>query len=220
MVGQMPDYTADVAEPSFCLPSISADGGERPAAERIVDAARELFCRDGIHATGVDRILAAAGASKMSLYTRFGSKEALVREVLQREGADWRRAFFYEVNKGGVDPRARLAAIVPALEAWFRSGRFYGCSFMNAAAEHSKGEPALRELAAEHHRVVLAFLEQIVREIGVAEPLLVARQILLTIEGTIASLMVAGDPAVLEIAARNLRSITDDTRMAENRASA
>lgn len=113
----------------------------------------------------------------------------------------------YEVNKGGVDPRARLAAIVPALEAWFRSGRFYGCSFMNAAAEHSKGEPALRELAAEHHRVVLAFLEQIVREIGVAEPLLVARQILLTVEGTIASLMVAGDPAVLEIAARNLRGI-------------
>lgn len=207
MVDGVPEFKANTATQSFCLPDFGADVAERPAAERIVDAARELFCRDGIHATGIDRILAAAGASKMSLYTRFGSKEALVREVLLREGSDWRRSFFHEVNKAGADPVARLMAIVPALEAWFRSGRFYGCSFMNAAAEHSKGEPALRELASEHHRLVLAFIEQIVAETGMAEPAIVSRQILLTVDGTIASLMVAGDPMVLVIASRNLRSI-------------
>lgn len=54
--------------------------------ERILEVARELFCRDGIHATGIDRILTEAGASKMTLYSRFGSKEALLREVLVREG--------------------------------------------------------------------------------------------------------------------------------------
>jgi len=179
------------------------------AGERIVAAARELFCRDGIHATGIDRILAAAGASKMALYSRFGSKEALVHEVLQREGAQWRDAFFADIAKATPDPMQRLLAVVSALENWFRGGRFYGCSFMNAAAEHSKGDPALRALAAEHHRQVLAFLEQIAQEAGLRTPRLVARQVLLTMEGTIASLMVAGDPDILAIAQANLKSILE-----------
>ena len=51
--------------------------------ERILLAACELFCRDGI--------LAEAGASKMTLRGRFGSQEALVREVLRQEDAAWRR---------------------------------------------------------------------------------------------------------------------------------
>ncbi len=180
---------------------------DRPAGERIVAAARELFCRDGIHATGIDRILATAAASKMALYSRFGSKEALVREVLQREGAEWRASFFAEVMRAGPDPMSRLLGVVDALEAWFRGGRFYGCSFMNAAAEHSKGEASLRALAAEHHRDVLGFLENIANEAQLSQARMVARQILLIMEGTIASLMVAGDGDVLVIARINLQSI-------------
>src|SRR3978361_1773413 len=88
---------------------------ERPAAERILEVARELFCRDGIHATGIDRILAAAGASKMTLYTRFGSKEALLREVLLHEGAAWRAAFIKAVESKGETPIDRLHQVVPAL---------------------------------------------------------------------------------------------------------
>ena len=186
---------------------------ERPAAERIVDVARELFCRDGIHATGIDRILAAAGASKMTLYTRFGSKEALVREVLQREGREWRATFFQTIESAGVDPIQRLMHVIPALETWFNGGRFYGCSFMNAAAEHSKGEPIIREMATEHHRLVLAFLEDLIRSADLSEPAFLARQILLTIDGTIAALMVTGDPTVLVVARRNLQSILDQARI-------
>ena len=183
---------------------------DRPAGERIVAAARELFCRDGIHATGIDRILAAASASKMALYSRFGSKEALVHEVLHREGVEWRETFFAVVLQSGHDPMSRLMGVVGALESWFRGGRFYGCSFMNAAAEHTKGEPTLRAMASEHHRAVLGFLETIATEAGLKTPRLVARQILLTMEGTIASLMVAGDPESLAIAKANLESILRD----------
>lgn len=182
---------------------------ERPAAERIVDVARELFCRDGIHATGIDRILSAANASKMTLYTRFGSKEALVREVLLREGAAWRDTLFTAINAGGPAPMDRLRRVVPALAEWFGSGRFYGCSFMNAAAEHSKGEPILREMAAHHHRQVLDFLRELAQAANMKDPAFLSRQILLTIDGTIAALMVSGDPTVLEVAERNLQSILE-----------
>jgi peptidoglycan biosynthesis protein MviN/MurJ (putative lipid II flippase) len=78
---------------------------------------------------------------------------------------------------------------------------------MNASAEHSKGEPVLREMAADHHRQVIAALEALAKAAGFAEPAVLARQILLTIDGTIAALMVSGDPAVLTVAQRNMRSI-------------
>ncbi len=177
--------------------------------DRIVNAARELFCRDGIHATGIDRILAAAGVSKMTLYTRFGSKEALVRAVLQEEGTAWRDSFFATLSAASDDPRGRLRAIVPTLGAWFRSDRFYGCAFMNAVAEHTKGQSDLRALAAEHHREILAFLAEQAAAAGGAEPAVLARQLLLMIDGMIAAYMVSGDDAVLAIAGRNLDAVLE-----------
>lgn len=79
---------------------LSASALSGPEAElaslqaRILEVARELFCRDGIHATGIDRILSEAGASKMTLYTRYGSKTGLLRAVLLQEGEEWRERFF------------------------------------------------------------------------------------------------------------------------------
>ena len=183
-----------------------------PPHERIIEVARDLFCRDGIHATGIDRILTEAGASKMTLYGRFGSKEALVREVLTREGADWRETFFALVEAAGPDPADRLRATVPALRSWFEGARFYGCPFMNAAAEHSKGsssggEPWLREMTAQHHAAIIAFLAGLAQAAGYAEPRMLARQVLLLLDGAIAALMVSGDESVLDVAARNLQAV-------------
>ncbi len=168
-----------------------------------------MFCRDGIHATGIDRILAVAGVSKMTLYARFGSKEALVREVLQQEGVAWRESFFASVEAASPDPRERLRAIVPTLATWFRGERFYGCAFMNAVAEHTKGEGFLRDLAAEHHRAILGFLGQQALSAGSREPSLLARQLLLMMDGMIVAYMVSGDDAVLMIAARNLDAVLE-----------
>jgi len=192
---------------------LSASALNRPESEspspqaRILEVARELFCRDGIHATGIDRILTEAGASKMTLYTRYGSKTGLLRAVLLEEGEEWREHFFAQLGTVGADPAAQLRAIIPALKTWFSGERFYGCAFMNAVAEHQKEEPWLRELAAAHHREILAKLDNLAGRAGYAEPPLLARQLLLLIDGTIAALMVSGDPVVLDIASRNLDAI-------------
>ena len=169
---------------------------------RILEVAREMFCRDGIHATGIDRILAEACASKMTLYARFGSKQALLREVLLQEGAAWRTLF-----QAGLTGPAPLERTVAALEAIYDQRPFYGCAFMNAVAEHAKGEAWLREMAAEHHRHILATLAGYAVAAGFAEPELLARQLLLLLDGAIAALMVSGDRAVFAIANRNLRAI-------------
>lgn len=174
---------------------------------RLVDVAREMFCRDGIHATGIDRILNTAGVSKMTLYSRFGSKQALVREVLRQEGADWRTAFFAAVLGASLNPVERLGRVITALEPWFGGDRFYGCAFMNAIAEHSKGEVWLRELAAEHQAFVIAFLTERAVEANYDEPNVVAQQIMLVIDGAIAAFLVSSNETVLSVSARNLAAI-------------
>ncbi len=173
----------------------------------MLATARDLFCRDGIHATGIDRILAEARVSKMTLYARFGSKEALVREVLREEGVEWRAAFFDRLAAAGDDPAVRLAGVIDALEPWFRGERFYGCAFMNAIAEHAKGEPWLRALAADHHAQIRDMLTALTLAAGYAEPVLLARQIMLLIDGAIAAFLISGDPAVLDLTRRNLASV-------------
>lgn len=192
-------------------PNPAESTATRPAPhERILEVARELFCRDGIHATGIDRILAEASASKMTLYSRFGSKEALLREVLAREGEAQRDLIFATVEAAGPDPVASLHAVIAALRKWFDSDRFYGCAFMNAAAEYTKGsgaEPWLRDLTRLHHTAILERLGALAEQAGYPEPALMARQVLLVMDGAIAALMVSGDPDVLTISERNLKAV-------------
>ena len=187
-------------------PADDSDPGA-PPHERLLSVARTLFCRDGIHATGIDRILAQAGVSKMTLYSRFGSKEALVREVLRQEGSEWRAHFFTSVAAAGDTPQTRLAGIMAALAPWFGGDRFYGCAFMNAVAEHAKGEPWLRGLAAEHHQQIIGFLAALAGEAGYADTTTLARRILLVIDGAIAAFLVSGDPAVLDLTQHNLNAV-------------
>ena len=49
---------------------------------RIIDAAYELFYKDGFARAGVDAIAERAGVTKRTLYQHFDSKDALVAAVL------------------------------------------------------------------------------------------------------------------------------------------
>lgn len=49
----------------------------------ILDAARELFVRDGYELTSVDAIAGRAGVSKRTIYDHFGDKELIYSAVLE-----------------------------------------------------------------------------------------------------------------------------------------
>ena len=61
-----------------------ADRGGRGARERILTAATTLFHREGIHATGVERLTEHAHVSRRTFYQHFSSKNDLVEEYLRR----------------------------------------------------------------------------------------------------------------------------------------
>src|ERR1700723_353383 len=61
----------------------SSSQDRRPARERLLAAADELFYEEGFNQVGIDRVIERAGVAKASLYDCFGSKEELIRSYLQ-----------------------------------------------------------------------------------------------------------------------------------------
>ena len=59
----------------------------------IIDAARRVIARDGLRRASMDKIAAAAGTAKGTLYLYFENKEALVREATARGHAALARAY-------------------------------------------------------------------------------------------------------------------------------
>lgn len=51
--------------------------------QRLLASATTLFTTEGIRVIGIDRILREADVAKASLYSLFGSKDALVAAYLQ-----------------------------------------------------------------------------------------------------------------------------------------
>src|ERR1700746_1841500 len=82
--------------------------GGRGARQRILNAAAELFYREGINATGVERLAAESSVSKRTLYQHFPSKTAVVEEYL-RSIED--RVPSPLADTGDKTPRERLLAV-------------------------------------------------------------------------------------------------------------
>src|SRR5687768_1232067 len=57
-------------------------------AERILDAAAQLFADEGIGRPGMEDIARAAGCSRATVYRYFENKQALLRAFVHREARD------------------------------------------------------------------------------------------------------------------------------------
>src|SRR6266571_5211904 len=194
-----------------------AANDEESARGRLLSAATRLFCKNGINATGIDAIIHEAGTAKTTLYKLFGSKTNLVHAVLESEGKQWREWFIGAMESGGGDAQAKLMRIFPALKSWFGEERFYGCPFINAVAEHDKDQKQFRAIAMRHKKVVLAHIEKLAAEMGVAEPELLAHQLALLIDGAIVAAMVSRNPAVADTAGLAAGSLLAPSRLKKAR---
>jgi AcrR family transcriptional regulator len=175
-------------------PEVSSD-----ARERLLEAAEALIYAGGIHATGVDAIVRAAGAARKSFYTYFESKDALVAAALTRRDERWMRWFIDGTLKRGRTPRTRLLAMFDVLREWFASERFHGCAFLNAAGETASPDDPVREVARMHKARLLAFVAEqcdawrLAGGMDSRVAVRLARQWLILIDGAIGVALVSGD---------------------------
>ncbi|MDH3234336.1 MAG: TetR/AcrR family transcriptional regulator [Alphaproteobacteria bacterium] len=166
-----------------------------PRREQLIETAARLFNANGYHATGIDRILAEAGVAKMTLYNHFRSKDELILAVLRRRDETFRNMLFRAVEGRADTAREQLLAIFDVLEEWFRSKDFRGCMFINASAEYSAPDSAIRAASCEHKRLLTSYIEELARKAAAEEPAGLAGQIMLLIEGAIVSAQINCDCA-------------------------
>jgi AcrR family transcriptional regulator len=149
---------------------------------RILDVASQVFYERGVHASGMQEIASRAAASKLTIYHYFDSKEGLVRAVV-RARSD-RIHEWLEREIGDVAPgRERILALFGLLADWFQREDFKGCAVMNAAVDTRGDTVSARELARDHLARYLVLLRRCLVEAGVVEPTVLARQLLVLIEG-------------------------------------
>jgi AcrR family transcriptional regulator len=159
---------------------------KKPARQRILDAASEMFYRDGIRAIGIDAIIARSGVARMSLYRNFPSKDALVAAWLEdRNALFWRRWDRAEASRTG-DPRGQLEAILDMIAATASHPKWRGCPFLNTATEFPEPDHPARAVILPHKRAVRERLRARAAAARARDPDLLAQQLQLLIDGAYA----------------------------------
>ncbi|WP_454787876.1 TetR/AcrR family transcriptional regulator [Mycolicibacterium lutetiense] len=161
-------------------PSAPATGAV-PPAQRLLNTAAELFANQGIRAVGIDQILHEARVAKASLYSSYGSKDALVIAYLTNlDHADRNR---WEEAAADVDDPVRRILVFFDLASGAATRRNYrGCLYANAATEY----PGVDLEPVQAHREWLrATLATQLEQAGINSPAVLARQIQLLYDGAL-----------------------------------
>jgi AcrR family transcriptional regulator len=164
--------------------------GGRGARQRILDAAAELFYRDGINATGVERLAAESSVSKRTLYQHFPSKTAVVEEYLR---SIEQLAAHVRVHSDDQTPRQRLLAFfdVPAAPGTL----LRGCPFHNAAVEAAGTMPGVQEIVRRSKASLADGLIELAEQAGAADPRQLGNQLAVLREGAASLATSLDDPS-------------------------
>jgi AcrR family transcriptional regulator len=156
------------------------------ARERILEAAYELFSRQGIRAVGIDAIIERSGVARMTLYRHFASKDDLVLAFLQLREERWTKDWLqHEVERRAKAPADRLLAIFDVFDEWFQRTDFEGCSFINVLLEIPQPTHMLHVATADYLARIRGFVAGLATEASVDDPDSFARQWHILMKGSI-----------------------------------
>jgi AcrR family transcriptional regulator len=185
------------------MPSTSS-----PTRERIVSAANKLFYSDGIKSVSVDAVAAMAGVTKRTLYYHFDSKDDLIAAYLAARDQPNLALFklWFSETKGGLP--ARVAGIFHKLAQAARHPKWKGCGFLRTTAElaNMPGHPAIK-IGAAHKKKFEVWLQSTFESERIANANLLARQILLLLDGSFAVVLLHRDASYMETAAEAASSL-------------
>jgi AcrR family transcriptional regulator len=162
------------------------------ARERLLAAANDLFYEQGIHTVGIDRIIEKAGVAKASLYSTFGSKEALVRAYLAGRHEARQLRLMQKLERFQT-PRERLLGVFDSLRESVVDSQFRGCAFMRASAEVSP-DLDVRDVCDSSRAWLRALFTDLARAAGAAQPARLAQQLQVLYDGATVGAQMERDP--------------------------
>jgi AcrR family transcriptional regulator len=180
--------------------------GGRGARQRILEAATDLFYREGINATGVERLAGEASVSKRTLYQHFPSKTAVVEEYLRCIQQVVGDPIQPGPDAASRTPRERILALFATPSP---DGTMRGCPFHNAAVEAADAIPEIHDIVHEHKRNYIKGLIKLARQVGATNPTLLGNQLALLYEGAAALSTSLDDPTPWTHARKAAQTLLD-----------
>ncbi|MGW1558827.1 TetR/AcrR family transcriptional regulator [Streptomyces sp. NPDC002144] len=149
--------------------------------DRLLDAASELFYRDGV-SIGVEALCRTAGVSKRSMYQLFAGKDEVLAASLERRAP----GYAAQLTPGPQDadtPRERILYVFRQVESLSAEPEYRGCPYLAALVELKDPEhPA--SVVAREAKLHLQNVFRAQAELGgAADPDLLARQLMLVFDG-------------------------------------
>jgi TetR/AcrR family transcriptional repressor of nem operon len=174
--------------------------------EGILDAGLLVMFRSGYEGSSVRDICAAAGAPFGSFINHFGSKEAFVKEVLNRYFANLQETVRSTLNDASLSPRQRLQQYLQIISGLLADDRWNrGCLIGDLSLGASAQSDLLRErLLAIFQEWLTPFAACIAQaqsdgEIDATfDPMDLAEFLLSSWEGAILRMKLERSPAALE----------------------
>lgn len=151
--------------------------------EKILTAATQLFESRGIHASGVDSIIAESGVAKATLYKHFPSKNQLIIEYL-REKSD---RFYHWINTKLADQKHDSQQILLELcnlyEQWITTPEFNGLPFHIGSVEFPDPEHPVHHYSLQLSNELQHYLSELAAMAGVKDAHSLGQQLTIIFEG-------------------------------------
>ena len=154
--------------------------------DRLIEAATNLYYECGIHAVGLDRILAEVGVTKTTFYNHFESRDELAVEVIRRRDKWELETSYNEIEeRADGDPKQMLLTMFDVLDEWFTGADYRGCLFINAAFEFPNPHDPVHQAAAAHKLAQREQIRKTAKRAGVADPEGLADRWMVLMEGAL-----------------------------------
>lgn len=154
-----------------------------PPRERILDAAEELFAREGIQRVGVQAIADRAETTKMAIYRHFATKDELVAAWLRIVAADYVAAFDRAEAEHPGRPREQILAVARFVAGGLAEISHRGCPFINSVAELPDRDHPARRVIEEHKARQNERMAALCAAAGLDDPEQVAAELAFVLEG-------------------------------------
>jgi AcrR family transcriptional regulator len=163
--------------------------------ERILEVADRLFYADGVHATGTEKIMAAAEVAKATFYRHFESKDALVLAYLENRD----RALWDYLSK--PTPPKDLHEALTKFEQLASWPEITGCPFLRIASEYPDTAHPYHRLAIEHQNKIVDYLADLLEPLSLVDKKSAAEAMLSVIDGALSLRMLYGNSKQIPILA-------------------
>lgn len=163
----------------------------------IADLAVGAFYERGVAGVGMEEIAARASVSKRTLYRHFPDKVSLLDRGLRARSDRW-----FAVLERETDP----LLLFDLLTSDGGSQPYLGCVFVNATAQTASLDARVGSVARWHKARLLGLVRDVVSDD------LLARRIMLLVEGALASAAVTGDAGPVRIARELVAQLVEESR--------